>query len=232
MRIAGFQPLTLLDYPGKVAATVFTQGCPFRCVYCHNPELLPMRAATGKTIADEDILARIAMRRSLLDGVCVTGGEPTVHPDLPDFLARIKRLGLLVKLDTNGLHPRMIESIVKRGLADYFAMDLKHVWERYEDVIGHAARAAVANCRETKEIISASGIPHEFRTTVYPRLHAEEDLVKIADGLSDGDRYALQKVRYDKTLRSDLERSEGFDLETIAARLRCLRPDLLIEVRA
>ena len=231
MRLAGFQPLTLLDYPGKVAATVFTQGCPFRCVYCHNPELLPMRAALGTTLETEDVLAKIAAHRSFLDGVCVTGGEPTVHPDLPDFLARIKDLGVLVKLDTNGLHPRMIATIIERGLADFFAMDLKHVWERYGDVIGPAGRAAVANCQETMAIIRASGVPSEFRTTVYPALHSEAYLLTIAGYLGPGDRYALQEIRYDKTLQADLPRSERVDLEVVARRIRAAQPDLQVEVR-
>lgn len=229
MRIAGFRPLTLLDYPGKVAAVVFTQGCPFRCAYCHNPELLPIQAAP-ETPRTKEVLAKIAARRSFIDGVCVTGGEPTVHPDLPDFLARIKELGLLVKLDTNGLHPRMIETIVGLGLADYFAMDIKHVWERYAEVIGPAAGPAVANCRETLGIIRASGVPHEFRTTVWPAVHTEDDLLEIAFELGAGARYALQDVRYGKTL-ADLERRRPFGLEACAARIIEARPDLEVIAR-
>lgn len=229
MQIAGFQPLTLLDYPGKVAAMVFTQGCPFRCGYCHNPDLLPMRE--GK-IDRAWVLSQLGKRRVFLDGAVVTGGEPTVHPDLPDFLSEIKDLGLSVKLDTNGLHPRMIESVLSRGLVDFLAMDLKHVWRRYASVIGEGARAAAANCRETAAIIRASGVPHEFRTTVVPTLHAEDDLAEIAEALGPGDRYALQEVRYGGTLRPDLPRTRGPDLEAAAARIRAARPGLTVEVRA
>lgn len=229
MRIAGFQPLTLLDYPGKLAAVVFTQGCPFRCAYCHNPELLPMRAKAG--LGEEDVVARIARRRDFLDGVCVTGGEPTVHPDLPEFLARLKAIGLAVKLDTNGLHPRMIEAIIGRGLADYFAMDLKHVWRRYQEVIGPAVSAVVANCRATQALLASSGVTHEFRTTVWPAVHHAEDLAEIAAGLPKGSRYALQELRCGETFDGDLECGETFDLEVCAARIRAERPDLEVIVR-
>lgn len=229
MRLAGYQPLTLLDFPAKVAAIVFTQGCPFRCAYCHNPELLPMRNRTE--IAEEDVFRRLAARKGILDGVVVTGGEPTVHPDLPEFLARLKALGLAVKLDTNGLHPRMFETIIGRRLADYFAMDLKHVWRRYREVIGPAASAVVENCRATQALIAASGVPHEFRTTVWPAAHHEEDLMEIASVLPSGSRYALQELRCGKTLDPGLEPGEPFDLERCAARIRAHRPDLEVLVR-
>jgi pyruvate formate lyase activating enzyme len=230
MRIAGFQPLTLLDYPGKVAATVFTQGCPFRCAYCHNPELLPVRRAAA--IGDEEVLRRLAARRDFLDGVCVTGGEPTLQPDLPDFLARLKALGLAVKLDTNGLHPRMVEDLMARGLVDYLAMDLKHVWRRYHEVIGTAAKAAIANCRATAALIEDGGVAHEFRTTVTAAFHSETDLLEIAEGLRPGARYALQAARYGKTLSLVRAPAVEVDLEAAAARIRAARPDLRLDIRA
>ncbi len=229
MRIAGYQPLTLLDFPGRVASTVFTQGCPFRCAYCHNPELLPM---TGGAMDQEEVLARISRRSGFIDGVCVTGGEPTVQPDLPEFLARIKALGLAVKLDTNGLHPKMVGSIIERGLVDYVAMDLKHVWRRYGEVIGPVAASAADNCRATQALLASSGVPHEFRTTVWPASHSEEGLLEIADGLEPGCRYALQEMRYGKTLQPDLARSAPTDLEAVGERIRAMRPDLRLEIRA
>lgn len=230
MRIAGLQPLSLLDFPGRVAAIVFTQGCPFRCVYCHNPELIPPKGKSG--LETEDVLDRIGERRLFLDGVVVTGGEPTVHPDLPDFLSELKSMGLETKLDTNGVHPRMIERVTQEGLVDFFAMDLKHIWSRYEDVIGPSARAATKNCIETMTIIRASGVACEFRTTVYPYLHTEDDLVEIASALGPGDRYALQEMRYEKTLQKGLPRASHFDLSDIAERIRTIRPGLHVEVRA
>lgn len=229
MRLAGLQKLSLLDYPGRVAAVVFTQGCPFRCVYCHNPGLIAPLA--DRTLAEEDVVDFLRKRRGFLDGVVVTGGEPTVHPDLPRFLARLKGLGFEVKLDTNGVHPRTVERILRERLVDLVAMDLKHVWRKYEDVIGAGARAAVANCRETMGIIRASDVAREFRTTVYPALHAEEDLIEIAEELGAGDRYALQAVRYGTTYDQDLPRVPGFDLEAVAERIRAARPGLRVEVR-
>lgn len=229
MRIAGLQPLSLLDFPGRVAAIVFTQGCPFRCVYCHNPELIAPAGKGG--LETEDVLDRIGERRLFLDGVVVTGGEPTVHPDLPEFLSEIKSMGLETKLDTNGMHPRMIERIVQEGLADFFAMDLKHVWSRYGDIIGPAASAATDNCLETMGLLRGSGVSCEFRTTVYPALHTEEDLLEMAALLGPGDRYALQEMRYEKTLQADLPRAERLDLDGIAKRIRAACPSLQIEVR-
>ena len=229
MRIAGYQPVSLLDFPGKVAAVVFTQGCPLRCVYCHNPELIP---PLGKEALEKgDVIDRLAARRHFLDGVVVTGGEPTVHPDLPGFLREIKALGLETKLDTNGVHPTMVARILKEGLADFVAMDLKHVWERYPDVVGRALPLVAENCRETFRLLRASGVPCEFRTTVYPALHDVDDLMRIAGMLGDGDRYALQAVRYGVTLKKDLPRVPDLDLEELAQRIRAARPGLRVEVR-
>jgi len=230
MKIAGLQPVSLLDFPGRVAAIVFTQGCPLRCVYCHNPELIPARSAA--CLDAKETLERIGSRRMFLDGVVVTGGEPTVHPDLPEFLAEIKAIGLETKLDTNGVNPRMVERILKEGLADYVAMDLKHVWGRYPDVVGRAQPKIAENCAETMRLLRASGVPCEFRTTVYPALHDVDDLLAIAGYLGPGDRYALQEIRYDKTLEPDLPRSGRPDLESVAERIRAARPGLLVEVRA
>jgi pyruvate formate lyase activating enzyme len=233
MRIAGYQPLSLLDYPEHVASIVFTQGCPLRCAYCHNPELLPVGAAAQNgSIGTEDLLERIRSRRTFLDGVVVTGGEPTIHPDLPDFLRRIKSLGLKVKLDTNGVHPRMVERVIADGLVDFIAMDLKHVWERYAELVGGASRAVIDNCKETFEIILTSGLPHEFRTTVYPASHSEDDLLKITEALGPGSRYALQQMNYGKMLRQDLTQAANMDLEMVAERIRLSRPGLIVEVRA
>lgn len=233
MMISGFQPLSLLDYPGIICSIVFTQGCPFRCVYCHNPELIPTKAPdANKVLKEEDVLEHLNRRKNIVEGVCITGGEPTVHPDLPDFIKKVKRLGMLVKLDTNGLTPRMIEKLIKERLVDFFAMDLKHTWERYSEVIGISQKNVIDNCRETFRLIQESSVPHEFRTTVYSGLHGKEDLEEIAGQLREGERYALQEIRYGKTLNPGLERTEPLDLSNVANSIRSNYPSLQVEVRS
>lgn len=233
MMISGFQPLSLLDYPGVISSIIFTQGCPFRCVYCHNPELIPHQTAhTDKTITEESVLDQLYRRKHIVEGVCITGGEPTIHPNLPDFIRKVKNLGLLVKLDTNGIHPRMVEGLIKERLVDFFAMDLKHTWERYSEVIGLSQKNVIDLCQETFHLIQDSTIPHEFRTTVYSGFHAKEDLEQIAAQLKEGEHYALQDIRYEKTLNPALRQTAHLDLEAIAQGIRTKFPSLELEVRS
>ncbi|MCA9389274.1 MAG: anaerobic ribonucleoside-triphosphate reductase activating protein [Candidatus Magasanikbacteria bacterium] len=232
MQFAGFQPLSLLDYPGVITSILFTQGCPFRCVYCHNPELIPLQNTETKNLIEEDvILERLQQRKHLVEGVCITGGEPTIHPHLPAFIKKVKALGLLVKLDTNGVSPQMIKELINEKLVDFIAMDLKHTWERYPDVIGLKQEKIIENCRATFELIQQSSIPHEFRTTVYSGLHSKEDLLTIAKQLKDDENYALQAIRYDSTYDPKLPKTQQLDLEEIANEIRGLHPQLTIEVR-
>ncbi len=233
MIISGFQPLSLLDYPGIITSIIFTQGCPFRCGYCHNPDLIPVQTADpDKIIKEEHILDQLARRKHIVEGLCITGGEPTIHADLPDFLKKVKRLGMLVKLDTNGISPQMIERLIKERLVDFFAMDLKHTWERYSEVIGLTQEHVINNCRETFHLIQNSAIPHEFRTTAYSGFHKKEDLEEIAGQLHAGERYALQNIQYEKTLNPELPRTEKLDLEAIATGIRIKYPFLQVEVRS
>ncbi len=233
MIFAGLQPCSLIDYPGVIASTIFTQGCPFRCVYCHNPELIPVCTSDpDQPQKEEHVLEQLYQRRRIIEGVCITGGEPTIHADLPDFIKKVKRLGLLVKLDTNGIHPNMIERLIKDQLVDFFAMDLKHTWEHYSDVIGIDQSSAVNSCKNTFHLIQDSAIPHEFRTTVYSGLHGQEDLKAIASQLRPGERYALQDIRYGTTLNPILTRTPSLDLKKIADEIQTLYPMLHLEVRS
>jgi pyruvate formate lyase activating enzyme len=231
MTIAGYQPLSLIDFPGVIASIVFTQGCPFRCSYCHNPSLV-CHTPSGKTLSEDQILASLDERRRMNEGVCVTGGEPTIHPDLPSFLHKLKQHGFLVKLDTNGVHPKMVQRIIQERLVDYIAMDIKHVWEKYEDVIQRAGSRVVASCLQTFKLIQSSGIRHEFRTTLCPGTHTEEDLLRIGGYLHDGETYAIQDTRFTTTLNPDLaSRGPGLRASVLAEKLQSTYPSLVIQSR-
>lgn len=232
MMISGFQSVSLIDYPGVIASIIFTQGCPFRCVYCHNPELIPSQVADPKKLLNQEIiLEQLVRRKHIVEGVCITGGEPTVHPDLPNFLKQLKSLGMLVKLDTNGISPRMVEQLLKERLVDFFAMDLKHTWKHYAKVIGLQQASVVHNCRETFRLIQTSSVPHEFRTTVYSGIHQKEDLKQIAGQLQKGERYTLQTIRYGNTLEPSLPHTPPLPLASIAEEIRTIYPLLRVEVR-
>ena len=198
MKIHGLQKMTLLDFPEHVACTVFLGGCDLRCPYCHNYEL-----ATGKVppvMEEEELLAFLAKRKGLLDGVAITGGEPCLHRDLPDFIARIRALGFAVKLDTNGTHPDMLREVLEKGLVDYVAMDVKNSPARYALTAGlteketdeHSEQAFVSAVRESIRILMESGVDYEFRTTVVEELHREEDFEEIGALIKGAKRYFLQ----------------------------------------
>ena len=176
MKIAGLQKMTLLDYPGKVACTVFLQGCNFRCPFCHNSDLL---GAGGEAFMTEDeLIAFLAKRTGLLDGVCVSGGEPTLSAGLSDLIRRIKELGFSVKLDTNGSRPEVVKRLVAEGLVDYVAMDVKNSVAFYGETIG-IADPDLSEIEESIRFLESGAVDHEFRTTVARELHREESLVEL-----------------------------------------------------
>ena len=183
--------MTLLDFPGHVACTVFLGGCDLRCPLCHNYEL-----ATGKVppvMEEEELFAFLSKRKGLLDGVAVTGGEPCLHRDLPELLARILELGFAVKLDTNGTHPDMLREILERGLADYVAMDIKNSPGKYAFTAGMAAEPDfVSAVRESVRILMESGTDYEFRTTVVDELHEVQDFEEIGRWIRGAKSYFLQ----------------------------------------
>ncbi len=229
MLIGGLQKLTLIDYPGKIACTVFTVGCNFRCHFCHNPELvrnLKVAATSGvgktvaagfsprQTISEQKFFEFLKSRQGLLDGICITGGEPTLYRDLPEFLKKIKALGFSVKLDTNGTAPDVLEKLLKDKMLDYIAMDIKasikvpsspastcrrgeagkfQVPSPYEMVVG--AGVNLGDIKRSINIIKSSGLEHEFRTTVVPGLHVKEDILDIAKFIKGAKKYYLQQFR-------------------------------------
>ena len=189
MNIHGLQKMTLLDFPGAVACTVFLGGCDFRCPYCHNAELLD--GGFPPLMDDTELLAFLRKRQGLLDGVAVTGGEPLLQPELPALLRAIRALGYRIKLDTNGSHPERLKAILDEGLADYVAMDVKNSPERYGLTIGRAD-FDVTPIRGSVRLLMAGDTDYEFRTTVVAELHDEDSFRAIADWIAGAKRYYLQ----------------------------------------
>lgn len=189
MIIKGLQKTTLLDFPGRVACTVFTAGCNFRCPFCHNATLVE-RSEESEIISEEDFFSYISKRKGILDGVCITGGEPLLSHGIEDFIKRIKDLGLLVKLDTNGSLPERLEPLLDKGLIDYVAMDIKNSKEKYALTAG--TKEFPASIEKSISIIMSKAPDYEFRTTVVKELHTTQDIEKIAEWIKDTKHYYLQ----------------------------------------
>ncbi len=189
MKIHGLQKMTLLDFPGRVACTVFLGGCDFRCPFCHNFELVD---GSAPAVMDEGgLFAFLEKRRGLLDGVAITGGEPCLRPDLPDFMRRIREMGYAVKLDTNGTHPALLARILEGGLADYVAMDIKNSPDKYALTAG-LPQFDLAPVRESVKLLMGGPADYEFRTTVVDELHAAEDFEAIGAWIAGAKQYFLQ----------------------------------------
>ncbi len=194
MLILGLQKTTLLDYPGHVAATIFTGGCNFRCPFCHNSDLLnPAQVPAAQHFSEAEVLAFLRKRRGILEGVCITGGEPTLQPDLARFLREVRALGFLVKLDTNGSRPQVLRSLLAEGLLDYVAMDIKAGPGNYARVAG--AAVDLEAIRASVDLLKESAIPYEFRTTVVRELHDASDFEAIGPWLAGAPAYYLQSYK-------------------------------------
>lgn len=201
MLIAGLQKITLIDYPKKIATTVFLAGCNFRCPFCHNPELVfPLGVGSG-SISEKDFFYFLDSRKGRLDGVCITGGEPTLQKDLLHFIHKIKKRGFLVKLDTNGSRPDVLRRAFKEKLLDFVAMDVKNSLEKYEVTVG--TKVDLERIKLSVELIRNSGVDYEFRTTVAPKLHCSKDLLVIAKWLKGSKKYVLQKYFFQGKILSE-----------------------------
>lgn len=210
LNIAGLQKLTLLDFPGKTACVVFLAGCNFRCHYCHNSELVLPEKMTKAVISEKEFFQFLEARKGLLDGVCVTGGEPTIHPTLPLFLQAIRERGFLVKLDTNGNNPSMLSDILKQSLVDYVAMDVKasHA-ESYSAFTG--VSIDFHNIQTSRDLLMNSGIPYEFRTTLVREFHNDHEFSEILRFLQGAEQYFLQNFRREGScLDPEWENMHGF----------------------
>ncbi|MEA1963326.1 MAG: anaerobic ribonucleoside-triphosphate reductase activating protein [Patescibacteria group bacterium] len=220
MIIGGLQKFSLLDYPNHISAIIFTQGCNFRCHFCYNPMLVwpEFKAGKFKNINSSDntdekvkkvypqfqedgLFDFLRKRQKKLDAVVITGGEPTIHKDLPDFIKKIKKLGFKVKLDTNGTNPKMLKSLIDKKLIDYIAMDIKGSLEKYVIITG--VKSDLNNIKKSIKIIMDCGLPYEFRTTAAPELIEKEDIKKIGELIAGAKKWYLQNFKSDIDLVND-----------------------------
>ncbi len=217
MIIGGLEKMTLIDYPGQVAAIVFTKGCNFRCHFCYNPLLVwPDQETDEKKyektcplISEDEFFLFLKNRVGKLDGVVITGGEPTMHRDLPEFIKRIKDLGYKIKLDTNGTNPQMLTEILHQKLVDYLAMDLKAPFNKYQEVVGVSINCQ--NLEKSVKMIIESGLPHEFRTTIVPGLIEPADISVMGELIAGANAWYLQKFKSDVELVDrGLEKKSAF----------------------
>ncbi|MBZ1348427.1 MAG: anaerobic ribonucleoside-triphosphate reductase activating protein [Candidatus Nealsonbacteria bacterium] len=233
IEIGGLQKTTLIDYPGKIACTVFLIGCNFRCPWCYSAELvLPGKIKKQPRISEKEFFTFLKEKKGLLEGVAICGGEPCINKKLPDFIKKIKKLGYLIKLDTNGSDPAMLLKLINEKLVDYVAMDIKapinakmqnvkckmqndrlKIKNRYEQVVG--AKVNMGKIKKSIEIIKNSDVDYEFRTTVVPVLHTKEDVIQMAKDISPAKRYFLQNFRPEKTIDPEYEKCRSFNQEEL-----------------
>jgi pyruvate formate lyase activating enzyme len=212
MRIGGFQKFSLIDFPGKISAIVFTQGCNFRCPYCHNPELVDPRRYSA-LIPEEQIFDFLLTRKGKLEALSITGGEPTLQPDLLEFIKKVRKMGFLIKLDTNGTNPQMLNNIIQSGLVDYLAMDIKAPIKKYSILTGSEIDESAI--LQSISLIENSGVDYEFRSTLVKHLLTPDDVLDMGIMLRTAKRYFLQKFVPSKTLDKGLEKLSNFSQESL-----------------
>lgn len=209
IEIGGLQKTTLIDYPGRIAATIFIIGCNFRCPFCYSRELvLPEKIKSHPRILEKEIFDFLEKRKGLLEGIVICGGEPTIHEDLPDFIQRIKNLGYLVKLDTNGSNPKMLKKLIDEKMIDYVAMDIKGPREKYDLAAG--VKVDIKNIEKTINLLKEDKIDYEFRSTILPQIHTKGDIVKMARWIRGAEVFYLQQFRPEKTIDPEYEKCKPF----------------------
>jgi len=222
VKLGGWQKCSLIDFPGKICAILFTKGCSFRCPFCHNPGLVLPEHLAQEQLDEKAVFAFLHKRKGLLDGVVVSGGEPTIHADLPEFLASIKAMGFAIKLDTNGDHPEMLESLIRKNLVDYWAMDRKASLPRYAQIAG--VPIDTQKIEQSSSLIIQSGLPYEFRTTLVRELHPPEEAELIARELQGVDRFILQQFRPLITLDPKLQTASPYTDEEMTSLCERAKP--------
>ncbi len=224
MKFYGMQKMTLLDYPGYVACTLFTGGCNFRCPFCHNA-LLVLDLDENYTIPEEEVLAFLKKRQGLLDGVCVTGGEPLINKDIGDFLSKVKELGFKIKLDTNGTNPALLKELVSQNLVDYVAVDIKNSPEKYAETVGLKS-FDMSPINETVNFLLSGVVDYEFRTTVTKQFHTEKSMEEAARFIRGAKRYFLQNfVDSGNLIGSGITGQSKEEMEKLLAVVKKYVPD-------
>ena len=228
MLIAGIKKFSLIDFPSKLAAIVFTQGCQYRCHYCHNPSLISKN--TTSPFSASEFFDFLKSRINKLDAVVITGGEPTLQEDLIDFIKEIKKLNFKVKLDTNGTNPQILKDLLDQDLLDYIAMDVKSTFENYEKIIN--SKTDILDIKKSINLILNSEVDYEFRTTLVQGLHTIEDVIEISKSIKDAKLFVLQKFLNKITLNPKYKDSETFsDLELENIKKSCLNFVKAIQIR-
>lgn len=218
MKICGLNKTTLLDYPEHVAATIFIGGCNFRCPFCHNGDLV-LNSGEMQGYSEEEVLSFLKKRKNVLEGVCITGGEPTLYKELPKFISKIKELGYMVKLDTNGSNPDMIEELISKKMLDYVAMDIKAPILGYDKVCG--TNVEIEKIEKSVELLKVGEVPYEFRTTIVKELHSKEDILEIGEWLHGAEKYYLQSYQEtDKNICQGFSSMERAELSLLENELR------------
>lgn len=228
MIIGGFQKTSLIDYPKKISAIVWTVGCNFRCPFCYNKEIV---MGSVKTFSEEEIVSYLNKRKNMLEGLVITGGEPLIQDDILDFCQKIKELGYLIKIDTNGMFPKKLKELIDRNLVDYIAMDVKAPLEKYEKMTG--IRTDKEKIKHSIEIIKTSNIDYEFRTTFVPKLLEKKDIVDIAKLLIGAKKFFLQQFKpMEQMISDEFKKIQPHSKEYVIETLEKIKPCFKIcEVR-
>lgn len=219
--IKGYLTYSLLDYPGKIVSVVFLSGCNFRCPYCFNVEIVN-NSKKLKKIEAKEIFSHLKSRKKWLDGVCLSGGEPSLHKGLFDFISKIKEMGFLVKLDTNGANPEILKKLIEAKLLDYIAMDIKASLEKYKKTVRRDVD--LKKIQESIDLIRNSGIEYEFRTTVVPKFFDEKVALAIGNWLKGSKKYCLQQFRSEKTLDKSLQKEKPYSPQKLQEFAKILKP--------
>jgi len=223
MQIGGLQKITLIDYPGRIAATVFLIGCDFKCPWCYSSELvLPEKIKKQPRISQKEFFKFLKERKELLEGATICGGEPSINKDLPQFCKKIKKAGYLVKLDTNGSNPKMLKKMIDEKLVDYVAMDIKAPKEKYKKILGKKVK--IEDIEKSVKILKEGKVDYEFRTTVVPTILTKEDILEIAKWIRGAKKYFLQNFKPEKTIDPKFEKIKPYPQEYLLEIQKAISP--------